>query len=93
MEILKHLYKLLQNELIYHGFTKIAEDIWNFLGNFAQVTITHVYREINMVADQLAKTGHCYNNSCIWVSNFLLDVLIRVYFDLYGIKISRVSNF
>lgn len=46
-----------------------------------------------MVADQLAKKGHNYNNSCVWFSHFPLDVLAKVYFDLYDLRIPTGSNF
>lgn len=36
----------------------LVKDIGRLFGNFSFVTIKHVYRETNMIVDELAKRGH-----------------------------------
>lgn len=41
-------------------------------------SIQQIFREANMAADTLPKRGHCSRNTCIWFSNFPLDILLRL---------------
>jgi len=67
----------------------LIRDVTYYLKQFEAVSITHVFREANMAADWLSKTGHAFSTPKIWSYPPSLDFQDILYADVMGRSLER----
>ena len=63
---------------------KIVDDIKWLSSSFDEISFTHIPREVNFIADSLAKLGHTLNSSQTWNRCLPLPALSAFNFDTFS---------